>query len=152
MNSPALVTGRCACGAVRYEAAAQPGMGLHCHCRDCQRATGSGHSSMALFPRAAFTLHGELEYHTVKTDSGHSARRGWCRACGSPMVAEPGAVPHLIGVFAASLDDLSVFAPRAVLYRKRAAAWDLMDLALPAFEAMMPPPPEAGAGGAPHAA
>jgi hypothetical protein len=38
-------TGGCACGAVRYECAAEPFMALNCHCRDCQRASGSAYAS-----------------------------------------------------------------------------------------------------------
>lgn len=141
MSSP--IRGRCACGAVQYEADSAPGMSLQCHCRDCLRATCTGHASMAIFPRASFRLHGEVRYHTVTTDMGHLARRGFCPHCGSPVVAEPGAVPHMIAVHAASLDDPSVFAPNAVLYTKRAHPWDLTSTALPKFEAMMPPPPGA---------
>ena len=143
MTQASSISGRCACGAVHYEADAPPGMALQCHCRDCQRATGTGHASMAMFPRASFRLHGELNYHSVTTDLGHSARRGFCPRCGSPVVAEPGAVPHLIAVHAASLDDPSLFAPVAVLYAKRAPDWDRTDAALPKFETMLPPPPGA---------
>jgi hypothetical protein len=38
MNSS--ISGRCACGAVHYEADTAPGISLQCHCRDCQRAHG----------------------------------------------------------------------------------------------------------------
>jgi hypothetical protein len=133
-------SGRCACGAVQFEADTAPGMSLQCHCRDCQRATGSGHASMAIFSRSSFRLQGELKYHTVTTDAGHLARRGFCPQCGSPIVAEPGAAPHMIAVHAASLDEPHSFVPNVVLYTKRAYAWDLTDASLPKFAAMMPPP------------
>jgi hypothetical protein len=35
-------TGRCACGAIRYEVTAEPIVMFNCHCRDCQRTTGGG--------------------------------------------------------------------------------------------------------------
>lgn len=139
-----VVTGRCACGGLTYEATEPPSMGLHCHCLDCQRATGSGHASVAIFPRTAIAVRGAVKYHSVQTDSGHTARRGFCPECGSPVLAEPGVVAHLVGVFAASLDDPSLFKPQFVLYTKRSHAWDSVDEALPAFEAM--PPPAAAAG------
>jgi hypothetical protein len=37
------VTGGCACGAVRYEYSADPVFMGNCHCRDCQRTTGSAY-------------------------------------------------------------------------------------------------------------
>src|SRR5262249_8013158 len=46
-------SGGCSCGAVRYEIAAEPIRTFQCQCRDCQKDTGSGHSSVMVFPRAA---------------------------------------------------------------------------------------------------
>ena len=36
-----MITGGCMCGACRYEAAGDMLWAAYCHCRDCQRATGS---------------------------------------------------------------------------------------------------------------
>ena len=44
-------TGGCACGAIRYEIAAEPIFENHCQCRDCQRKSGTGHGSYLTFPR-----------------------------------------------------------------------------------------------------
>ncbi len=45
-------TGGCACGAIRYECSADPMMSLNCHCRDCQRATGSAYNTVVGVPAA----------------------------------------------------------------------------------------------------
>ena len=41
-----LIEGGCLCGAVRYEANAEPAFAVHCYCRQCQRITGAGHASI----------------------------------------------------------------------------------------------------------
>ena len=37
--------GGCACGAIRFETGEQPIFQNHCQCLDCQKRSGSGHSS-----------------------------------------------------------------------------------------------------------
>jgi len=68
-------TGGCTCGAIRYEIAAEPVRGFHCQCRDCQKDTGAGHASVAVFPRAAMKLTGEVvENPRTATAAPRSAR------------------------------------------------------------------------------
>jgi hypothetical protein len=45
--------GGCACGAIRYECTAEPIMALNCHCRDCQRASGTAYASGIFVPASA---------------------------------------------------------------------------------------------------
>ncbi|MEL0162990.1 MAG: hypothetical protein VW842_08950, partial [Halieaceae bacterium] len=41
--------GHCLCGNVQYEFdETQVGFGLHCHCKDCQRVTGSGKATVIM--------------------------------------------------------------------------------------------------------
>ena len=49
----AKISGGCACGAVRYEIAADPQFQGQCQCRDCQRATGTGHADGLGFPQTS---------------------------------------------------------------------------------------------------
>ena len=49
MSAP--YTGGCACGAVRYEATAEPVFSNHCQCRDCRMRSGTGHGSYRPSPR-----------------------------------------------------------------------------------------------------
>ena len=133
--------GRCACGAVRYDIAAEPAFAGQCQCRDCQRATGSGHANAIAFPESAVRLTGEVRYHAATGDSGKRVERGFCPACGSPMVWKFASRPELIAILAGSLDDPGVFAPQVVMYASRGFKWDRVDPALPSFEKL---PPAAG--------
>jgi hypothetical protein len=53
---PTPFTGGCACGATRYECGAEPIISINCHCRDCQRASGSPFASVPLGPQAAIKI------------------------------------------------------------------------------------------------
>lgn len=80
---PIRFQGGCACGAVRYESSADPQFSFHCQCRQCQRASGTGHASLFVVPADALTLRGTLKFHDQKADSGNTISRGLCPACGS---------------------------------------------------------------------
>ncbi|MEZ5865523.1 MAG: GFA family protein [Geminicoccaceae bacterium] len=132
-------TGGCACGAVRYTIAAEPIFANHCQCRDCQRASGTGHASYLTFPsRAQVELTGAATHHDLVGDSGKVKTHAFCPACGSPVYLTLSAMPDLFAVHAASLDDPGRFAPQVVTYASAAPAWDHLDPALPKF-ARMPP-------------
>jgi hypothetical protein len=78
-------TGGCMCGEIRYECSAEPiAMGL-CHCRDCQRATGSAFAAALMVPRSTVTITGDVKYYEVIGDSGNPIRRGFCANCGSRL-------------------------------------------------------------------
>ena len=82
----AKISGGCACGAVRYEIAADPQFQGQCQCRDCQRATGTGHADGLGFPENAVALVGTLSFYEVIGDSGKTVSRGFCPKCGSPVL------------------------------------------------------------------
>jgi hypothetical protein len=62
----------------------------------------------------------------------------FCPVCGTPVYLRLAAMPELIAVPAASLDDPGRFVPQVLTYSVRGLAWDTVDPALPAF-ARMPP-------------
>lgn len=136
-------TGGCACGALRYEVNAAPIVAFHCQCRDCQRFSGGGHVSALVFPAERVRVVGQATFRESPTESGHTARRGFCARCGSPVMARTSAAPQLLGVMAGSLDDPGRFEPQMVIFHSRACDWDVVDSALPTFEGMPPAPPPA---------
>jgi hypothetical protein len=131
---PTPFSGGCACGAIRYECAAEPMFALNCHCRDCQRASGSAFCPVLYVPRPALTIAGQSRYYEVRAASGNSVSRGFCPHCGSPVFIQAELVPDLQGLRAASLDDPSLFHPQMQVWTDRAQPWDHMNPALRKFE------------------
>ncbi len=125
-------TGGCLCGNVRYECSAAPIVMGNCHCRDCQRATGTAFAAAILVPRDAVTITGEAKYYEVTGDSGNRVGRGFCPTCGSRLFSKP-PIPELMGIMAGSLDEPGEFQPSMDCYTASAQPWDCMNPELPKF-------------------
>lgn len=127
-------SGGCACGAIRYECTAEPLFSLNCHCRDCQRETGSAYAPVLAVPKTAFTLtQGSPKYFALTADSGQTTKRAFCAACGSPLFGLPGSRPDLVTIRVGSLDDPREFRPSQDIYTVSAQPWDYMNPSLTKF-------------------
>jgi hypothetical protein len=133
-----LYAGGCCCGRARYEITAESVRGFQCQCRDCQRDTGSGHSSVMVFPRRAFRVTGPVSEILRTADTGAEKFKGFCASCGSPLYNKPVSKPDLIGIYVGSLDDPSSFRPELVMFSARGQAWDHLDPELPKLPNMRP--------------
>jgi len=81
-----LITGGCSCGAIRYEITGPSIDVAFCHCRMCQRFTGSIVHAYASFPvESVRFIRGEPKYF----NSSPLADRGFCRDCGSSLAYKP---------------------------------------------------------------
>ncbi len=132
-------SGGCLCGAVRYEIDGEPIFSGHCHCTDCQKATGTGHVSVMAFPASAVKVTGETRGYAVTAESGQPYTRNFCPTCGSLIFGEPAAMPGVMTVTAGTLDDTSLYQPQTVIYTRSRPAWDVIDSGLPEFEGMPQP-------------
>jgi hypothetical protein len=131
---PTPFTGGCACGAIRYQCEAEPLLTLNCHCRDCQRASGTAFAAIIRVPAAAFTVSkGAPKFYTVRGDSGNKVSRGFCPECGSPLFSRLSGMPDVVGVRVGSLDDPSRYRPTMDIFVTRAQPWDSMNPELPKF-------------------
>jgi hypothetical protein len=129
------LTGGCACGAIRYETTAEPVVMFHCHCRDCQRASGGPFTSFVIVPAEAFRFsQGSVRLHDSPSHRGGKTHRGLCADCGSPILAKTDANPDIVAIRTASLDDASWFNPQMDVWTSDAHPWDQMNPALPKFE------------------
>ena len=118
------LSGGCACGAIRYETDADPILMLNCHCRDCQRASGGAYAAFVVVPKAAVRLQGERRYHHSVGDAGKAVERGFCPACGSPVITKLERLPDVLALQAGSLDDPSRYEPAMDIFTASAQPWD----------------------------
>lgn len=130
-------SGACACGAVKYECSGVPIYMGNCHCRDCQRATGSAYFPGLLFKEKNFSLlSGDPSWYETTADRGHIMRRAFCKACGSPLFLINGAAIGLRLLYAGSLDSPSLYSPTRDIYVSSAQHWDVLDAKLPKVDGM----------------
>lgn len=119
--------GGCNCGAVRYRIQGAPGFSFLCQCRRCQRATGSGHAPGMKVERDQVTVTGALARWSTKAASGATVSHEFCGTCGSPIFSSTDRFPSSLSVYAAGLDDPSVFSPQAVIFTDEGQPWDHVD-------------------------
>jgi hypothetical protein len=117
------LAGGCICGAIRYESDADPVAMLNCHCRDCQRAGGSGYAPVLVLPKSAVQVTGAPRYYKTVGDSGKAIERGFCPTCGSQVLVKLERMPDLLGIQAASLDDPSLYKPELDIFTESAQPW-----------------------------
>lgn len=110
-QSAKLSRGGCLCGAVRYGFPGEPLLTALCHCRHCQRQSGSAFSIVAGVPVAGFALTGELRTYVDRADSGRAVERLFCPACGSAVLSRIEPLPDLVLIKAGTLDEPSRLAP-----------------------------------------
>lgn len=75
------MTGGCACGAVRFEAEVDSDDAYLCHCRMCQRATGSVSIAFKNLPQAKVRWLSGPDWY----QSSPIAKRPYCAACGTSL-------------------------------------------------------------------
>ena len=119
-------SGGCLCGAIRYETEAPAMAMVKCHCRDCQRAGGSGYAPAIALPAAAVKITGTPRYYKTVGNAGKGIERGFCPTCGSQVLLKFERMPDMVAVHAASLDDPSLFEPKLDIFTSSAWAWDHM--------------------------
>ncbi len=100
-EAPKTLTGRCLCGDVRFEADAPLRPVSVCHCRQCAQWTGSMVMATSV-PLAQFRFTAGEDTVAWYAASG-TAKRGFCRRCGSSLFWKPNAGAR-IAIAAGSLD------------------------------------------------
>jgi hypothetical protein len=78
-------TGRCLCGAIRFEARGEPRFVSNCHCDSCRRASSAPSVAWAGFKREQVAITGDT---LTGYASSPGVIRSFCGRCGSPISFE----------------------------------------------------------------
>ena len=128
--------GGCACDRVRYRMGAKP-MFVHCcHCKDCQRQTGTAFVLNALIEADRVELlSGAPTPTTMPTESGRPHIVFRCADCGTAVWSEYGGLTRLRFVRVGTLDDPTALPPDVHIYTHSKLPWIALPADVPAFEA-----------------
>jgi hypothetical protein len=120
---PAPYHGGCQCGSVRYVLSAEPIRTVACHCRECQRQSGSAFGLSMLVPHDSLQVSGETRQFTRIADSGNANTGVFCPTCGVRVYQIPQHVPGVLVLKPGTLDDTSWVRPSHFVFMKRAQRW-----------------------------
>jgi hypothetical protein len=131
------ITGRCLCGAVRFEIVEAPLSAGYCHCTRCQRRTGAAASAQARLAKDALRITaGEEHVRTWQPDEGFA--KLFCGTCGSALFSHDRAKEHW-AVRLGALDPGHGIRPAFRQRVESACEWEpLPEDGLPRFEGRAP--------------
>lgn len=102
-----VLEGGCLCGTVRFRATEAPLRTLACHCRFCQKVTGSAYFAESMFPMSAVQFNGgEMKRYEHVSDG--SQKKVWvhfCANCGTTVSLTFERWPDVRGIARGCYDD-----------------------------------------------
>jgi hypothetical protein len=136
MPESAFAKASCLCGAIRYAAKAAPVRMVQCHCDQCQKLSGTGHSSQAFFVDEDVVIQGEPSSYVFTADSGNTKTYHFCPICGSRLHGKNSGRPGITIVPVGCFESNSWFEPQAVAYASCREAWGVTTEEVPNFKTM----------------
>lgn len=133
-----MLEGGCLCGGVRFRVTGKLGPAGFCHCKQCQRASGSAFAANApvrtkyLEITAGSDLVNEYE-------SSLNKFRAFCSRCGSPLYSRRDTEPEIRRVRLGTLDSDPERRPLAHVWVGSKAPWYAIEDSLPQFHEDVPP-------------
>ena len=120
---PAPYTGGCQCGSVRYVVTTEPIRLVACHCRECQRQSGSAFAMSMPVKKNGLTVTGPTKQSTRLADSGYEVTGVFCPECGVRIYNLLQSAPDIVAIKPGTLDDTSWLRPGAFIWMKSAQGW-----------------------------
>jgi hypothetical protein len=125
--------GGCNCGAVRFAVDAPPTNAEYCHCRRCQRRTGTSASvSVRVVPGSFAITSGEDDLRAWKPDDGWE--KWFCGECGSALFSRDPVDHGRVGIRMGAFDADPGVRPSYRQFVAYAAPWEsILDDGLPRY-------------------
>jgi hypothetical protein len=128
--------GHCACGEVRYRLADRPFAVHCCHCRDCQRETGSAFVLNGLIEAGMVeVLEGAPETIHTPSESGRGQKIVRCPSCHIALWSHYGGMgENACFVRVGTLDDPGACPPQVHIFTRSKQPWVVLPEDAAAFE------------------
>jgi hypothetical protein len=120
---PAPYAGGCQCGSVRYVLTTEPIRLVACHCKECQRQSGSAFGMSMLVKKDSLTVTGLTKQFTRIADSGNEVAGVFCPDCGVRIYHAPKPAQDVLALKPGTLDDTGWLRPGYFLWMKSAQGW-----------------------------
>ncbi|MEP1572525.1 GFA family protein [Roseibium album] len=127
-------SGKCLCGAVSYEADSAPIVVAQCHCDECRRLSGTGHTVGAMFHTKSVSLKGNLHKFTYISAKGSEVTKASCATCGSPIFGTNSHTPDHITMTLGSMDNANGLEVEVVIFERDRQHWDRLSEDVASFE------------------
>lgn len=126
-----MLSGRCHCGKISYQAQGEPEHHALCHCTDCRRSAGAPAVGWIAFKEAQVRVDGE----PVTYASSEHGRRDFCGSCGTGLFYRNAAfLPGIIDIQSSTLDNPEQHPPGAQIQVAERLDWMTRLADIPAFE------------------
>tara|TARA_R110002051_G_scaffold87187_2_gene153360 strand:+ start:103 stop:528 length:426 start_codon:yes stop_codon:yes gene_type:complete len=119
-------TGKCLCGAITYVAHGMPVVVAQCHCEQCRRLSGTGHTVGAMFRAKDVTVVGQLREYTYLSDLGSEVTKSSCPVCSSPIFGSNTRIPEHLTLAVGSMDDATGLDVQVVIFERDRPHWDAL--------------------------
>src|ERR687892_147820 len=125
-----MLTGKCFCGRIRYEAVGAAFHESNCHCSICRRSTGAPFVTWFSVPPSQFRF---MCGAPTRFRSSAKGTRSFCPHCGTQLTFEHQDFPDEIDVTTCSLDDPEGLPPRDHTRTSSKLSWVQLADGLPRF-------------------
>lgn len=119
------ITGACHCGAVAFEAEADPESARVCHCVDCQILGGTAFTTNVVAKTGSFKmLRGQVNEYIKVAESGNKRAHGFCPTCATRLYsASVGKDPIDYAVRVGPLDQRAELTPKRQIWCRSEVPW-----------------------------
>jgi hypothetical protein len=120
-----MLSGRCLCGAARYETFQAPVYVFNCYCATCRRESGAGHATIVTVKEEGLKISGDLKVVAPRRARGAPPiPRSFCPACGTTLFARPPGMPNFVNLRAGTLDGVFDLEIQQSAFASHAQSWD----------------------------
>lgn len=127
-------TGKCLCGDVTYVATGKPEIVAQCHCEECRRLSGTGHTIGAMFSKDQVEINGKLKTFSYLSGKNSEVTKAFCERCGSPIYGSNTRLPDHITLSLGTMDEAKGLKVEVVIFERDRPHWDGLDESVVSFD------------------